>query len=108
MTVAFRVHIVSPAKREIKKLPVAAQVAVLNSALSLGKNPRPKGHRLIVGQKNLLRIRVGRHRVIYSVQDRLKAVAVVAVRLRGESTYKNIPVKDLSTKIKELEGLVAP
>ncbi len=104
----YKVHIVSRAKREIKRLPRPIQIAILNSALSLGRDPRPKGHRPIVGQKNLLRIRVGRYRVIYNVQDQLQAVIIVTIRPRSEATYKNIPVKDLSSKIKELEKLLNP
>ena len=105
---AYKVHVVSPAKREIKKLPRSTQVAILKSALSLAKDPRPTGYTPIVGQKDVYRIRVGRYRVIYCVQDRLQAVMVITVRLRGESTYKNIPVQDLSAKIRELEKLFSP
>jgi mRNA interferase RelE/StbE len=104
--VAYKVHIASPAKREIRKLPRPAQISVLKSALSLAEDPRPRGYASIVAQKDLFRIRVGRYRVIYSVQDQLQAVIIATVRLRGEATYKNIPLKDLSAKIKELENLV--
>jgi mRNA interferase RelE/StbE len=106
--VVYEVHIVSPARREIKKLPPSIQVAILSAGLALGKDPRPQGHRPIVGQKDLLRIRVGRYRVIYTVQDRLRAVIIVTVRLCGESTYKNVPMKDLSAKIRKLEKLISP
>jgi mRNA interferase RelE/StbE len=103
--VDYKVYIVSPAKREIKKLPRAVQIAILSSTFSLGQDPRPKGHKPIVGQQDLLRIRAGRYRIIYSVHDRSQTVIVVTVRSRSEATYKIIPVKDLATKIKELEGL---
>lgn len=102
----YRVYIVSPAKREIRKLPSSTQVALLKTALSLAKDPRPQGYAAIVGQKDIFRVRVGRYRVIYSIQDHLRAVIVITVRQRSESTYKSIPVKDLSAKIRELESLL--
>jgi mRNA interferase RelE/StbE len=97
---------VAPAKREIRKLPTSTQIPVLNSCLALGTDPRPKGYRPIVGKRDLLRIRVGQYRVIYSVDDQHKAVIVVTIRKRGESTYKQIPLQDLLAKVRELENLL--
>jgi mRNA interferase RelE/StbE len=103
---AYVLHILSHAERDLKKIlknvPVQAQL-IATEIRKLSDDPRPPGHRSVVGQKDLLRIRVGQYRIIYSAQDRLEAVIIVAVRLKGEGTYRKIPETMLSDKIQELE-----
>ncbi|MFH1115608.1 MAG: type II toxin-antitoxin system RelE/ParE family toxin [Pseudomonadota bacterium] len=103
---AYRVHVVSPAKREIKKLDRSGKVAVLKANLSLGENPRPDGYVPVVTQFGLYRIHVPsapKYRIIYHVDDRFQAVIIVTVRLKGKRTYQNIPIHSLSLKLEELK-----
>ncbi len=47
--------------------------------------PRPIGCRKLQGFENLWRIRIGDYRVIYSVDDNLRIVDVIAVRHRRQA-----------------------
>ncbi len=113
MAFPYALHVLPHAERDIKKIFKAAPVAaslIAAEIRQLPSNPRPEGSRAVVGQKDLHRIHAAkRYRVIYGVLDRLQAVIIVTVRVKGESTYKNIPVADLSAKIQELDkGLSKP
>lgn len=103
---AYKVHVVSPAKRQIKKLDLPAKIAVLKANLSLGENPRPEGYVPVVGQSGLYRIHVPsapKYRIIYHIHDQFQTVIIVTVRLKGKSTYQNIPIHSLSLKLENLK-----
>jgi len=51
----------------------------------LGGNPRPTGFRKLRGHSNLYRIRVGRYRVVYEIDDQSKMILVTRVRPRQEA-----------------------
>jgi mRNA-degrading endonuclease RelE of RelBE toxin-antitoxin system len=110
--VAYKVHVVSPAKREIKKLDRPTKVAVLKANLSLGENPRPDGYVPVAAQSGLYRIHVpsaSKYRIIYHINDRFQAVIIVTVRLKGKSTYQKIPIQSLSTWFRKYGvGLLGP
>lgn len=42
------------------------------------------------------------YRIIYSIQDHLKAIIIISIRRRNEGTYKKISKENLSDKIKLL------
>lgn len=54
----------------------------------LVNNPRPHGVKKLSDRVH--RIRVGDHRIIYSVFDREKIILLDKIVRRSESTYKNI------------------
>ena len=59
--------------------------------LELEANPRPTNCRKLSGPPhNLYRIRSGRYRIIYSVNDTESTILVVAIRKRDEATYRDI------------------
>jgi mRNA-degrading endonuclease RelE of RelBE toxin-antitoxin system len=103
---AYRVHVLSPAKREVRKLDPPTQKSVLSSCLDLGENPRPSGYRGTVGRKDLYRIHAGKYRVICSIHETFESVVIVTVRLKEKDTYRNIPLRALADKLKELEKAV--
>ena len=51
---------------------------------ALAENPRPSGCRKLAGSKNDWRIRVGDHRVLYEIDEKVKAVRIMRVRHRRE------------------------
>ncbi|MEA2526065.1 MAG: mRNA interferase RelE/StbE [Thermomicrobiales bacterium] len=57
---------------------------MLSSILALGANPRPTGATKLANPDNLYRIRVGDHRVIYTIEDDVLIVLVVSVGHRKE------------------------
>ena len=59
--------------------------------LELETDPRPANSRKLAGPPhNLYRIRSGRFRIVYSVNDTERTVLIVTVRKRNESTYKDL------------------
>ena len=75
----YRVEISSTAERQICRLPRADQVRVLRVVVTLATDPRPPGCRKLSGYENVFRVRVGRYRVLYSVEDRRLVVIVLKV-----------------------------
>jgi len=55
---------------------------------ALAVEPRPRGS--IQLEDNIFRIRVGRYRVIYQVDDNERRIDIGGIRRRTESTYRDI------------------
>ena len=66
---------------------------------SLAKDPRPHGYTKLA--ENLYRIKQGHYRVIYSVFEKFVTVVIVALKRRGEGTYK-----ELNSLIKKAERII--
>ena len=78
------------AKREIDALPKAVGGRIVAAIDALVDNPRPRTARKIVGGQNVYRIGVGRYRVIYEVNDDQRIVYITRVRIRTETTYRDL------------------
>ncbi len=81
--------------KNLLKLSVVSQDAIMEAVEGLAKNPRPYGAPKIkppisIG-KDLARyrIRIGNYRVLYDVDDKKETVWILALRQRSEKTYKN-------------------
>lgn len=70
---------------------------ILDSIKKLEKNPRPFGDKNFTQIKPPVpvyhhhaqyRLRVGNYRVLYNIDDKLKIVWLLDIRLRSEKTYK--------------------
>jgi mRNA interferase RelE/StbE len=73
------------AERDLKKLPKGMFDRVILNVKALAQNPKPQGSRKIIGSKNDWRIRVGDYRVIYEIDEEVKAVKVMRIRHRREA-----------------------
>lgn len=71
-----------PAARQLAALPRNRLERIDEEILELAENPRPHGAKRL--ERNLWRIRVGNHRVVYSVHDGDRTVLVVAIADRKE------------------------
>ncbi len=69
--------------KDFKSIPKHSLKKILNDIDSLGKNPRPPGCRKLSGQERY-RLRHGRYRIIYSIQDDELTVWVVKVGHRKD------------------------
>ena len=63
--------------------------SVFDAVLSLGNEPRPDGVKKL-RDSGLWRVRVGKYRIVYTVDDRAKKVIVARVARRSEGTYRGI------------------
>ena len=72
----LRIEISRTAERQLKKLPKTDQARVVRTILALADDPFPKGSRKLTGYDDVLRVRTGRYRVLYSV-SRSKLIIVI-------------------------------
>jgi mRNA interferase RelE/StbE len=82
--VSYEVEIAPAAKRQIKKLPLDVQQKVVAKLEELAIEPRPDGVTKLEGSDNLYRVRLGKYRIIYEIQDGLLLVTVVKVKHRKD------------------------
>ena len=72
------------AEKDLRRLDAAVQRRVLQAVEELAVDPRPAGCRKMQGGEDAFRIRVGDYRIIYTVDDGIKVVAVERIRHRRE------------------------
>ncbi len=73
---SYRVEILRRATKALSKLPEPDYTRVRDAIRALGHDPRPPGCKKLVGREGW-RIRVGRYRVLYDVEDSVRVVTVV-------------------------------
>lgn len=86
---AYRVEIHRAAQKQVLYLPREAQVEVAHAIDRLTDTPRPAGCKKLRAAE-LWRIRAGRYRVVYSIDDEAELVTVVKVAARREDTYRGL------------------
>ncbi len=55
----------------------------------LEQNPRPPGVKKLA-DSGLWRVRIGRYRIVYAIDDENKLITIVRVARRKEGTYKGL------------------
>ena len=73
----YRLEMAAIAERQLKKLPRETQRRLAARIDGLADRPRPLGCRKLVGYQDVYRTRVGRYRVIYSVDDEKDIVIIL-------------------------------
>jgi mRNA interferase RelE/StbE len=72
------------ALRQLRKLPKDALQRIRTATEALREEPRPDGVAKLAGTHDLWRIKVGDHRVIYTIADDVTVVTVVRIGHRRE------------------------
>lgn len=80
----YVVRIVPAARKQLARLPQAAQTRLDEHINSLADKPRPFGCKKLVGEGNRYRIRVGSYRILYSIRDDQLLVLVLKVGPRRD------------------------
>jgi mRNA interferase RelE/StbE len=78
------VRISRSAERQLGRLPREDQLRVARAMLALAEEPFPRGARKLVGYDDVYRVRVGRYRVLYSVDDDALIVLVLKIGHRKD------------------------
>ncbi|MCH7640257.1 MAG: type II toxin-antitoxin system RelE/ParE family toxin [Bacteroidetes bacterium] len=81
---SYRVEILRRAEKSLRKLPRHEFERVRDAIRALGDDPRPVGCKKLVGRDGW-RIRVGRYRVIYEIEDTIRIVLILDVGHRREA-----------------------
>jgi mRNA interferase RelE/StbE len=80
----YEVYLERAAENDLKRLPTTTFHRIISQIRALAENPRPSGCRKLAGSKNDWRIRIGDHRVLYEIDEKVKVVRIMRVRHRRE------------------------
>ena len=80
----YAVFLKPAAERALKKIAQPTLRRIAKAIDTIGNDPRPSGATALQGESGLLRIRVGDYRIIYSIDDTVLTVLVVAIGHRRE------------------------
>ena len=81
----YSVSLKTSAAKEIDGLPTRAdRQRVVSRIAALADDPRPPGSEKLAGHEDRFRLRQGRYRIVYSVDDRRRSVVVVKVAHRKD------------------------
>jgi mRNA interferase RelE/StbE len=85
---SYRIEWKASALKELKRIERNVVPRVFAAVEALACNPRPVGCRKLTGASMTYRVRVGRYRVVYTVEDECLIVQVVRVGHRGDVYQK--------------------
>jgi len=81
---AYTVIVLRPARKALEELDDTTYRRVQSAIDQLSENPRPHGCEKMAGEKDHWRIRIGKYRVVYNVEDGRLLVLVIRVAHRRE------------------------
>ncbi len=86
---SYRVRLRRAAQKELDELIGRDYEAIAKAISALEQEPRPPRVKKLA-LSGLWRVRVGRYRVVYAIDDKQGLVIVVRVARRTEDTYKRL------------------
>ncbi|MGK7925846.1 MAG: type II toxin-antitoxin system RelE/ParE family toxin [Spirulina sp.] len=72
------------ARRSLKKLTLEIQQRITTAISALADEPRPPGAKALQGLPGFLRIRVGKYRIIYQIEDKRLRILIVKIGSRDK------------------------
>jgi mRNA interferase RelE/StbE len=85
----WRVDLAPAAQRQLRKLPPDATARACGPILALARDRRPPGSVALAGSPFWC-LRVGDLRIVYWVNEAERAIVVLRVARRNESTYRRV------------------
>lgn len=82
----YKVYFKESVEKDLSSIPKKDLQKIIRRIGALTEDPRPEGHEKLTGQERY-RIRQGRYRIVYSIQDKELTVWVVKVGHRKD-TYR--------------------
>lgn len=80
----YEIQISRSAEKQLRKLERADQRRVANAMLTLGDEPFPRGSRKLAGYEDVFRIRVGRYRILYSIDGGTLVISILKLGHRRD------------------------
>ena len=87
--VSYRISLVWLAQRQLDRLSGRDYQAIASAISSLAREPRPERVKKLA-ESGLWRIRVGRYRIVYAIDDESRMIIVVRVAWRSGDTYTRL------------------
>ena len=81
--VEYKVYFKESVEKDFSTIPKKDLQKILRRVKTLAIDPRPQGHEKLTGQERY-RVRQGRYRIVYSIQDKELTVWVVKVGHRKD------------------------
>ena len=81
---SYSVRIKKSAARELADLPRKDQERVIERIRGLANNPRPPGAEKLAGSDDKFRLRQGKYRILYAIEDDVLMVYVVKIGHRKD------------------------
>jgi len=75
------------AVRHMRKIPLPDRAVITGAVRSLSTWPECRNVKSLVNHEYEYRLRVGRYRVFFDIEDTLKILKIEEVKKRDESTY---------------------
>jgi len=86
----YKVFLKKFAAKFLDKIPDKDYKIVSKNISNLANVPRPfSSKKIATDERNIYRVRAGRYRIIYFIDDNNKGINLLEVKLRRENTYKN-------------------
>ena len=82
--VHYELRISRAAETQLRRLPKDDQSRIARAMLGLGEEPFPRGTRKMAGYDDVFRIRVGRYRILYSVDGSLLVIIILKLGHRRD------------------------
>ena len=79
----YRIEWKASALKELKGIERNVVPRIFAAVEALAREPRPAGYRKLSGASMTYRVRVGRYRVVYTVEDECLVVQIIRVGHRG-------------------------
>jgi mRNA interferase RelE/StbE len=86
----YRIEVSATAERQLRKLAKPEQKRIVNTIRQLAIEPRPRGSRKLHSYNDIYRVRTGKYRIIYSIEDRRLLVIVLKLGHRKD-IYRQAP-----------------
>jgi len=80
----FEIEITHSAEKQLRALDRVDQQRLAKAMQALAEDPRPRGAKKLSGYDDVLRIRVGRFRVLYSVAQRRLVILILKIGHRRD------------------------
>jgi len=80
---AYKVYFKESVEKDFTAIPKKDLVKILRRIKALSENPRPSGCEKLTGRERY-RVRQGRYRIVYSIEDEVLTVWVVKVGHRKD------------------------
>lgn len=81
---SYRIEWRKSTKRDLKAIPLAQVVRIIDAVSKLADDPRPSGCAKLTGSDCAYRIRIGDYRVVYEIFDAILTIEVIKAAHRKD------------------------
>ena len=75
----YEIEVTRSAEKQLKRLTPDDRRRVVEAILALRDESRPRGSRKLSGYTDVFRVRVGRFRILYSIEDRRLIIIILKI-----------------------------